>query len=135
MNGFWSRIRLKLELWWIRHRAYPYDTLIQGHWHVEYVRVIARRPGMIVLGIGTEEKRPHLANARFAGREQEFIVASREGSCHFRDGEDGSEPTVVTIRFPWCLPWRTWVASCDDWDRYESKIIAYTRNRYRWEEQ
>lgn len=108
-------------------------VVIQGHWHVEYTRTLVRRPGLFVLAIGTEEKRPSLSQMHFSGVEQDFIIGSRQGSMHFRDGEDGSESTAIRVRFPRCLPWRTWVASCDDWDKYESKIVAYTRNRYRRE--
>lgn len=103
--------------------------VVQGDWHVQYVRTILRRPGLIVLGVGTDEKRPGLAYATFEGHTHTFIVSGRYGytypDSNFEKG-DGSEATILDIKLPATLPGRTWVVSADDWDKYESRIVAYT---------
>lgn len=76
----------------------------QGHWHVEYVRPLARGRRIRAWEIGTEEKRPTVDGYMWSSEDKNrwltIEIESREGSLHFREGEDGSEPTEIALPVP-----------------------------------
>lgn len=105
----------------------------EGHWHPDIVRLVIRRRGVRVWNIDFEQKRPNIMSQgygiggagplRLWNSAHHIWVNSREGSMLFREGEDGSELTEITIPLPWPGFGREWRIYTDQ-EKWSVTIIA-----------
>ena len=105
----------------------------EGHWHPEGVYLIMKRRGVRAWRIEFEQKRPDVASEGYmimgAGplkmwnSEHHIWVGSREASCYFRDGEDGTELTEFEIPLPWPGFGREWRIYTDQ-EKWSVTVVA-----------
>lgn len=111
---------------------YPYVSR-EGHWHPDIVRLVIRRRGVRVWNIDFEQKRPNVMTTGYRigesgplglwNSEHNISVNSREMSMLFREGEDGSESTELSIPLSWPGFGREWRIYTDQ-EKWSVTIIA-----------
>lgn len=109
----------------------PIIRVSEGHWHIEEMFLRSRRPGFREYYIQTEQKRPETHAYGIPGegdRETDLMIGNRTGggSMYFRDGEDGTDSTMVTYKLPWTFPWKSWDVMYDD-DKWGIRVILWTK--------
>lgn len=111
-----------------------WEIIHQGHWWIEGVWNRGFHPGALQLFIFTEQKRPaHSYTIYTDDSYLEVGIGPREYSMHFREGEDGTEPTTVRIHMPRTMPWRKWDYAIFDEDKYSLMGAVFTRAKWRSE--
>jgi hypothetical protein len=114
-----------------------YEIENQGHFWIEGAWVRAQRPGLYVIELESEQKRPTVYGYVADFEAPSVIVGRREesfwgNSLHFRDGEDGSEATTVKLPLPRHFPWRKWNFRFDQ-DKWSIIMVAWTEPKRLWE--
>lgn len=105
----------------------------EGHWHIDAVYPILKRRGVRSWRIEFEQKRPNVMSEGYHiggggplkmwNTEHVVWIDNREGSCYFRDGEDGEEPTEIQVPLPWPGFGREWRIYTDQ-EKWSVTVIA-----------
>lgn len=105
----------------------------EGHWHPDSVYRIMKRRGVRAWQVSFEQKRPDVMSQGYmlggAGplglwnSEHHVWVDSRDGSMLFREGEDGSKISEISVPLPWPGFGKEWRIYTDQ-EKWTITIIA-----------